>query len=133
MSNDNHGVGRPRRKPLYEATSQRELLRPGFVRRVVNDAPGRVERFIEAGWSVVENDVHTNQRMQDGKSMTREVRFHVNQDPFATAHSGILMEIPEEIYQEDLEAQQKLIDANEEMMKPKHMRGADYGVFEKSK
>lgn len=64
-------------------------VREGFRRRWVNNDKGRIEAFREDGWEVVQDD---------GTIAKRVGRKEDNSD----LH-GVLMEIPEEFFQENLE------------------------------
>lgn len=109
----------PKRVPLHEqvrdkmTTSQRK----GYVRRFVNDIGDRVERFKQAGYSVVEeptkvgedNVVSQNQTLGSG------ARRHVG-----GGVRSILMEIPEELYKADQAIKQADIREREKsIVKPK--------------
>lgn len=89
--------------------------RPGYVRRYVNDLPGRIDMFKKAGWIIVSDE---NNSTYDGQahvesqmgSLTKRV---VNRGPNADCRYAVLMEIPEEYYNADKAEQQKLIDEKE--------------------
>lgn len=90
--------------------------RPGFVRRVVNNVPGRIQQFEDRGWSVVTGDetggpLSAADPTKPGSAVTRVVG--TGKDGPIT---GVLMEIPEEIYAEDQWAKQEGIDATEDAL-----------------
>lgn len=87
------------RKP-FGSTSQKLYWppRPGFHRHWFNDAPGRIEEAIEAGYDHVQE--------KGGQPVKRKVGKHSSGD----AMYAFLMETPEEYFQEDMAAQQKLVD-----------------------
>jgi len=95
------------RKPL--GTSEQKLAYPprsGFVRRWFNDVPGRVSRAVEeGGWTHVLD--------AKGKNVERVVGTR----PEGGALTAFLLELPEEWYQEDMQAQQAAIDEKERAMR----------------
>lgn len=93
--------------------------RPGFVRRVVNNKPGRVERFERDGWAVVMGDetggeVTARDPKKPGTAVTKVVGTGKN-GPI----TGVLMEIPEEIFNEDKAEKLAKIKRNEDLMEDK--------------
>jgi hypothetical protein len=73
--------------------------RPGFKRRWFNDDQGRIQRAEEAGYVVVMDDVTKKPRTQvAGNHKNGEVMF------------AVLMEIPEEFWNEDFEAKQESLN-----------------------
>ena len=101
----------PKRVPMHERMPLTADSRPGFKRRVVNDVPGRVDRLKLAGWTVVEDtsigDTYAGQASSLGSAATKPVGRGVN---------GILMEIPEDLYNEDQAVKQKRVDDAERAM-----------------
>jgi hypothetical protein len=98
----------------------------GYVYRWVNDERGRVQRMMEAGYDVVQEDVSVgdaNQLMDSGSNTTMTVdRVH--------GVKGILMRIRKEFVEEDRKARAKRIDRTEEQML-RDLKGADgrYGEY----
>jgi hypothetical protein len=68
--------------------------RPGFHRRFVNDLPGRIEKFQQAGWVIV---LKGGQPWSESVSQTEKLR-------------GFLMEIPDEFYNDDFLRKQEALD-----------------------
>lgn len=124
----------PKRVPIHQQKSLSAKTRTGFVRRIVNEELGRVESFKMAGWTVVEgrNENDSDIRAQNGTQLGTEVRYVVNRDHQARCSTAVLMEIPEELYNEDYLEQQKDIAANEAGLDPQKamQRGADYGSMQ---
>ena len=81
--------------------------RPGFSRRWVNDVPGRVDRFEENGWSVVQRE--------DGGTDSRFVgKTGRAKEDGNTVGNAILMELPDEFYAEDrAHKEAKIIDPSD--------------------
>ena len=104
---------RPNRKPLHARNVLKFPQRPGFRRRIVND-PGdgsRVNMFLEAGYNHVAEKVNMTSDGEAGKpsqvgSNTERVVGSGSVAPIR----GYLMEIPEEYYQEDQKAKQRIVD-----------------------
>jgi hypothetical protein len=86
--------------------------RPGFVRRFVNDKGDRIQRFKEAGYSIVEETIQvgdpkigTPEQLGSGVSSKRD------------GLKKVLMEIPEKYYKEDFINKQKKIALTEAELK----------------
>ncbi len=111
---------RPARVPLHTRRALDALAHPGFVRRFVNEDYGRVDAFIEAGWALVTNDKNESSevRLQDGTAVGSVVRKVVNKGANANAKTAVLMEIPEEFFQEDARAKQAKVDEIEAAYDP---------------
>lgn len=108
---------RPERVPLSKQQVFVAPQRDGYMRRYVNDLPGRIEAFKRAGWVIVE-DITNSTKTHEGLAQVEsaygsQVRRVVNRDPNAPCRHAVLMEIPAEWYNEDKMEQQKLIDEKE--------------------
>jgi hypothetical protein len=113
-SRSNHGLDtakRPKRVPLHRQNIIHADTKAGFVRRMVNDTDDRIERFKKAGWTEVENaqigDPHAGDPSSLGSASVKSV---------GAGMKAILMEIPEEFYQEDQKDKGKKVDTLEEAM-----------------
>ena len=95
---------RQQRKTLNQEKALEANQRPGFHRRMVTDSPGRIDSFIRRGWTPVKGKsqmTYTGQ-IQNASQMGSVVTQPVNPSFGAKLGAmGILMEIPEEIFQED--------------------------------
>lgn len=111
---------RPARVPLHTRRALDALARPGFVRRFVNEDYGRVDAFIEAGWTLVTSDKNETSevRLQDGTAVGSVVRKVVNKGSNANSKTAVLMEIPEEFFREDAQAKQAKVDEIEAAYDP---------------
>lgn len=87
--------------------------RPGFVRRFVNDTGDRIQRFKDAGYSIVEDDIQVGDP-KIGKSDKLGSSVEAN---VGGGRRAVLMEIPEEYYNEDYNAAQNKITAVENEMR----------------
>lgn len=75
--------------------------RTGWVRRWVNDNPGRLNRFLQKGWNFVKNpETGENWELVVDKQITS-----------MGGRRGYVMEIPLQFYGEDQEAKQESLDA----------------------
>ena len=108
---------RPKRTP-FTFNKLKFPDHPGYVRRVVSDVDGgmRVAAFESAGWKVVtdplatvNSDKNVNTVSQIGSGINR----HVGVDERGQSIKGVLMEIPEEWYNEDQAAKKAQIDETE--------------------
>lgn len=70
---------------------------PGFVRRFVNDKGDRVENFKAAGWNAVDEDVQVG----DPKIGRVSAMGSLVTPDVGGGQRAILMEIPEDLYNED--------------------------------
>lgn len=126
---------RPVRKPLHSRNALAAEKRAGFVRRWVNDVPGRIEAFLEAGYQLVESTEDTSDnKVQTESHLSGSVaRKVVNKDPNATTKYAVLMEIPEKFYKEDQDAKQARVDDIEKGYNPdKYNKDSPfYGTLEK--
>jgi len=105
--------GRPMRVPLGTRNVLRPPQRKGFVRRVVNVEPGRVQDFEKAGYKVVTGDVEmTDPKV--GKENMPGSPVHIS---VGAGTKAILMEIREDWYKEDQKSKHDKILAAENDMK----------------
>jgi len=103
---------RPKRIPLGTRNVLTAPARRGFVRRFVNDVEDRVQRFRDAGYSVVKGHVQVGDpKAGDDTPMGSVVGKSVGQGTKA-----VLMEIPEDWYNEDQKDRQDAITQQEQGM-----------------
>lgn len=79
--------------------------------RWVLDSPGRLEKFFQAGWEIVKDNLKVGQTAVDSGSRLG--------DAVTTSRGGqvlVLMSIPKEWYDQDQKAKQEKVDAVEELM-----------------
>lgn len=106
------------------STDQRE----GFVRRWVNDIPGRVEKFFRAGYEVVKDDEVT---VGDGGVTDNNIalgtgaRKNVGRTRAGEGTQAVLMEIPKDMYEADQKAKQAEVDATDKVLK-RNIRENDF-------
>ena len=105
--------GRPVRVPLGTRNVLTAPKREGYVRRFVNDEPGRIQDFEAAGYTVVKEDIQVG-----------DPRIGKETEPGSTVklsagggQKTVLMEIPEKYYREDQKLKQDRILASENDMK----------------
>lgn len=109
-----------KRVPLHE---QREVLttkkRPGWIRRIVNDVGDRIAKFELAGWRVVpDNDVQVGDLgVTRNMSLGTGARVNVGRTGYGMSTEAVLMEIPEELYNEDQRVKQRKLDETEQVIK----------------
>lgn len=84
---------------------------PNFEYRIVNDTPGRVDRFKLAGW--VPDEATT---VGDSRAGKASQMGSVSGAPVGRGTNGIVMKIPKGLYKEDQIAKQKKVDESEELM-----------------
>jgi len=106
---------RPERVPLGTRNVLTAPKRPGYVRRFVNDEPGRIQQFEAAGYSVVKEDVQVGDP-KAGKNLKPGSGVSL---PVGGGTDAVLMEIKEEFYKEDQKAKQDRILMSENDMKRK--------------
>ena len=98
--------GQPRKRiPLGTRNVLTAPKKPGFVRRFVNDKGDRIQTFKDAGWNVVDDDIKVgDEKVGRPSSIGSSVNPHVGM-----GQRAVLMELPEEIYEEDRAASQAAI------------------------
>jgi len=119
----NRPANRPKRQPLASRDILTAPKRPGFVRRFVNDIDERVQTFEEAGYEIVREptkvgDKRAGTETQLGSPVRKAVGGGVG---------AVLMEIPEEYYEEDQEAKEAKRRDMEESMKQQARQEGHYG------
>lgn len=118
---DREETGRKARIPL--GVPQPKLAVPGrkgFVRRWINDSPGRILRAQEADWMPVMDEI---QSQEEGRAVGRHALVGSKED--GSPLYAYLMEIPEDLYNEDQRAKQKPLDDFDDALKRGNIRGAD--------
>lgn len=102
-----------KRVPLGTRNILTAPKKSGFVRRFVNDKGDRVESFRAAGWNAVDEDVQVGDpKIGKASSMGSLVNPSVG-----GGQRAVLMEIPEDIYNEDRAASQASITKVENEIK----------------
>lgn len=105
------------RKQRIPVSGPRDILTvtnkdPNYVYRWVRDLPGRIQRFLDGGYEIVNHDAQVGQRTVDsgsrlGTAVTRQ----------DGAFTLVLMRQLRDWYNEDQEAKQREIDALEDSMR----------------
>ncbi len=85
--------------------------RPGYHRHWFNDEPGRVERAVAAGYDHVQ---------ENGEKVKKVVGRYDSGVPVL----GYLMEIPQEWYDEDMAAEERLVKEKEDTIRRGKVQGA---------
>ena len=88
--------GQPRRIPVGQRDVLTAKKNPGFVRRFVNDEPGRIERFKDAGYNIVTDEAIGDEALGAGSAIGSSANKHVGH-----GQRAVLMEIREDWYNED--------------------------------
>ena len=103
--------GRTRRKPLGTRAKleiPEKYIEAGYVYRVVNDTPGRLEDFQEAGWEFVKR---SDSEVDDGSGSN--LSFHVGVGADKKPLRAFAMRIKKEWFDEDQAAKQEELDAKQ--------------------
>lgn len=133
MSEDkSRAKNRPQRTPMHNRRILEAKQRKGFVRRWVNEDHGRVDAALEAGYTFVyddDADASTKRSGQDASQMGSVVRRVVNKDPNASINTAVLMEIPQEFYDEDQKAKADQLDREEMAWNPKEIAKKNPEIF----
>jgi len=108
--------GRPPDRPVRIPLGTRNVLtapkKKGYVRRFVNDEPGRIEQFEAAGYAVVKENIEVGdpaigKGLDPGSAVSLSV---------GGGTKAVLMEIREDFYKEDQKAKQdKILMAENDM------------------
>jgi hypothetical protein len=119
-------ASRPKRVPIHEQRDQMTTTqKEGFVRRWVNDIPGRVEKFLRAEYAIVTDKNVTVGDDNSNMALGTGARKNVGRTRHGEGTQAVLMEIPKELYDEDQKAKAAQVDASERAMK----RGKDDNEF----
>lgn len=122
---------RPKRVGLVRRRILEAKKRPGYVRRWVNEDTGAVEAYKEAGWECVSGSEDiSDSRVQNESKLGSVVRRVVNRDRDASAKTAVLMEIPEEWYEEAQKEKQLEVDKTEQAIY--NNNPGDYGSVRKT-
>jgi len=125
QSNESEKTDRKPRKrvPLGSRNILTAPKKSGFVRRFVNDKGDRIQTFKDAGWTPVEDTPVGDPKIGRASSMGSMTNPSVGD-----GQRAVLMEIPEEYYQEDYEAAQAEITAVENEIRRKSKSEASDGL-----
>lgn len=105
------------RIPIYK---QQALVystqEPGWKYRMVNDTPGRIQKFLRAGWELVKGNVADTYSGTGRKEETSASGSHISRivDPDNIYKDGYLMRIPMEKWLADQKAKEDILQKNEE-------------------
>jgi hypothetical protein len=94
--------------------------RPGYQRAVILEYPGRVQRYERAGWVAVTSE-SADKSDDHGRATSRldsVMRIVMNFRPDAPVHTGVVMEILLEYWNEDLRNFHEALDRKEESFNP---------------
>ena len=99
--------GRPRRVPVgYRNRFDVSGKDPNFQYRIVKDAEGRIQEFLDAGYEVVDKNKTKlgADRLEGGSSLGS-----LSSIPLGGGDQGVLMRIPNEFYEEDQKAKEQKV------------------------
>lgn len=121
-------MARPKNRPKRTPIASRNILtteqRDGYVRRWVNDTPGRIKMFEEAGYEAVREPTKVgDNRAGEASNVGSSV---MNKD-VGGGQNAILMEIPIEYYQEDQAAKEQGLKKHEASLIPDELMSDTYG------
>jgi len=122
---------RVERTPIAAQAVLNSESRDGFYRRWVNDYPGRIDKFLKAGYSFVKNEDNNNTdqvqdpTVMDSSCVRRVVNKGLNDGMGRTAY---LMEIPKEWWEEDQALKEvKISELEDEIDPTKSTKHYTYG------
>lgn len=119
----NKPINRPKRQPLATRNILTAPHRPGFVRRFVNDVEDRIEIFKDAGYKIVTEPTKVGDKRAGTETpLGTPVRKSVGGGTVA-----VLMEIPEEFYNEDQMAKEAKRKEMEQSMRQQTQKEGHYG------
>ena len=101
---------RPNRKPIGHRDVLKAEQADGFKRRFVNDDPGRVQMFLDAGYRIVDQQT---QMGTDDVGQASQVGS-VAHKPVGAGKNAVLMEIRDDWYTEDQHAKEERIKKTEQ-------------------
>lgn len=120
------------RTPIAQQSTLKRDDRPGYYRRWVSDYPGRIQKFLDAGYTFVRyEDANTetgkaqDPSVMDDSCTRKVVNTHL---PEGGGRFGYLMEIPQEWWEEDQQLkEQKRQQIEDEYDPEKHTKNYAYG------
>jgi len=103
---------KPKRTPIGTRNKLTAEARPGFKRRFVNDSPGRIQQFLDAGYTIVNDGTEIGD-----KNVGTATRVGSNsQKPVGGGTTAVLMEIKDDWYREDQATKQRNIAKKEKSL-----------------
>ena len=116
-------MAKVQRKERIPVNGNRDILTvrdkdDDYEYRWVLDIPGRLEKFKDAGWEVVEDAVRVGQNAVDSGSRLGTATIMTR-----GTQTLVLMRVKREWYDEDQLAKQELVDAREETMMQEARQG----------
>lgn len=119
-------VQRPlgRRTPIHAQKATGIKTRPGYTARQIVEKPGRVQMFLDAGYTIIPADrLENDGRIQTARgkgSVSREV---VNKHRLAPGDTptAIWMEIPDELYEQDQQEKLRRAQEQENQIDPRRL------------
>jgi hypothetical protein len=108
---------RPQRRERIPVSGPRDILTvaekdPNYVYRWVKDLPGRIQRFRDAGYEIVNHETQVGQRTVDSAS-----RLGTAVTRLDGTNTLVLMRIPKEWYDEDQTAKATVLNAQEQALR----------------
>lgn len=117
---------RPTRTPINGAKSRLGVKgkEPGFQYRIVNDTPGRIQEFIDAGYEIVQDTSVSvgDKRIANPTQEGTPVKVHVG-----NGNNAYLLRIKEDWYKEDQASKQIIVDELERGTKQRAKEEKFYG------
>lgn len=112
---------RPSRTPIHEQRDKLALKGiddPNFVFRVVNDTPGRIDKFLKAGYEIVLTSMYPDANIQLADPTAGQAGQEGSPVKIGVGRGvqGYLMRIPVEWYNEDQLAKELQLQELEEQM-----------------
>lgn len=95
---------------------------PNFIYRFVNDEGDRVQKFLDAGYEIVESDSVSVGDKRVGNASAEGTKAQVS---VGKGQKAFLMRISKEWYEEDQKAKQAYLDKLEQSLK----QAGDYGTI----
>lgn len=116
--NDDSRSRFPKRVPLHEQQRLGAKKRAGYQPRIFNDEGNKIQAALDAGYSIV-NDGRTisGHRSCDPGKFGNAATAYVGRNERGHEITGVLMEIPQNWYDEDQAAKQMEIDAQEQQIR----------------
>jgi hypothetical protein len=121
---------RPKRIPVgYRNRFEVSNKDPNFQYRIVKDAPGRIQEFLDAGYEPVDNKTTklAAPRVEGGSSLGSS-----NTLPLGAGDTGVLMRIPKDLYEEDQKVKMTALKEKESSLSAGVRNGNFYGKLDVS-
>lgn len=115
-----------KRVPMHKQKAVGLKPRPGYTARFVVEKAGRIQKFLEAGYQIVKGQdrLDTDNRIQAAKGLGDQCKVVCNWTNLKLGDSptGVWMEIPTELYEQDQREKLAAVSEVEASIDPRRLQ-----------